>query len=135
VAKGCGTHPTIERAYSDGGFWEANACNTPAALVKINAESALAFAEAGRSEVARLQIELMDGIPEGAAHVGKIAELVLTPARRRIQEQVRNAKESGDENPSDAITAARELLEHTQHAFSVRPIHQQECSIQKRCVR
>lgn len=91
----------------------------PAALVKINAELALAFAEAGKSELARLHTDLMDGISEGAAHISKIAELVLTPARKRLREHIRNASECADKRPPEALIAARELLDHTRNTLSL----------------
>lgn len=94
------------------GFVRQMRATLPAAIIKINAELAFAFGEAGKSELARLHIELIDGIPAGTVTVAKIAEMVLTPARRRLQEHVRNAKEIGDKNPSDAIAAARALLEN-----------------------
>jgi hypothetical protein len=93
------------------GFARRMRTTLPAALVKVNAELALDFAEAGKSELARFHTDLMDGTSESKAHVAKIAELVLTPGRKRIQERVRKAIERGNKDPSDAVAAARELLE------------------------
>src|ERR1700730_4284582 len=101
------------------GFVRRMRTTVPAAVVKINAELALAFAAASKPELARLHTSLMDRISEGAAHAGKIVELVLTPARKRLQEQVQNATENGEKNPSDAIAVARQLLEHTSETLSL----------------
>jgi hypothetical protein len=83
----------------------------PEALIKINAELALAFAESGRIELARFHIQFMRENSQSLDNFEKIAELVLTPARNRLKEQVRRAKERADKNPRDAANAARELLE------------------------
>src|ERR1700730_15947306 len=101
------------------GFVRRMRTTVPAAVVKINAELALAFAAASKPELARLHTSLMDRISEGAAHAGKIVELVLTPARKRLQEQVQNATENGEKNPSDAIAVARQLLEQTREPLSL----------------
>jgi hypothetical protein len=94
------------------GFVRRMRATLPAAFIKINAELALAFAESNKPEVARLHIELMRGTSESLAHIEKMAELVLTPARKRLKEQVRKAKERADANATNAITGGRELLDH-----------------------
>jgi hypothetical protein len=101
------------------GFVRRMRATVPAALTRINADLALAFAEAGKSEMARLHTDLMGRINEAAPHVAKIAELVLTPARRGLQERVRHAKESGDKNPIEAIAAGQDLLEQTRSILSL----------------
>jgi hypothetical protein len=101
------------------GFVRRMRATLPAAFVKINAELALAFAESSKPEVARLHIELMRGTSEGLAHVEKMAELVLTPARKRLKEQIRKAKERADAKATDAITVGRELLEHARGTLAL----------------
>jgi hypothetical protein len=91
----------------------------PVAFVKINAELALEFAESNKPEVARLQIELMRATSEGLADVERMAELVLTPVRKRLKEQIRKAKERVDANATDAITVGRELLEHARGTLAL----------------
>ena len=101
------------------GFVRRMRATLPAAFVKINAELALAFAESGKPEVARGHIELTRGTSESVAHIEKIAELVLTPARRRLKEQVRKAKERADANATEAITVGRELIEHARGTLAL----------------
>jgi len=101
------------------GFVRRMRATLPAAFVKINAELALAFAESSKPEVARVHIELMQGTSESLAHVEKIVELVLTPTRKRLKEQVRKVKERADANGTDAITVGRELLEHARGTLAL----------------
>ena len=91
----------------------------PAALVKINAELALAFAELNKLDVARLHIVLMHGTRENIAHVEEMSERVLTPARKRLREQVRSAKERADKDTSDGISVGRSLLEHARDTLAL----------------
>lgn len=91
----------------------------PEALVKINAELALAYAESGKIELARLYIKFMRETHQGLDNVEKTAELVLTPARGRLQEQIRHARDRADNNPRDAASAARELIDQARHALAL----------------
>lgn len=93
--------------------------SVPDALVKINAELAVAFAEVGKVELARTHVALMDATADAAAHVGKIAEQVLMPVRKRLHEHIRNAKDGGDKDPTESLSAARELLEHVRGTLSL----------------
>jgi hypothetical protein len=61
----------------------------------------------------------MRATSEGSANAGKTAELVLAPARKRVSEQIRQAKERADNDPRDAITTARQLLEHVRDPLSL----------------
>jgi hypothetical protein len=91
----------------------------PEALDKINAELAVAFAESGKIETARLHIRLMRETHQGQDNVEKIAELVLSPARNRIKEQIQRAKQSAQQNPAAADEAARILIEHAHPLIEV----------------
>src|SRR5207248_6714202 len=81
------------------GFARRMRTTLPEALVKINAELALAFAESGKIELARLHIQFMRKINQGLDNVEKTADLVLTPARNRLKEQIRRAKQLAQQNP------------------------------------
>jgi hypothetical protein len=101
------------------GFARRMRATLPVALSKINAELAIAFAESGKLESALLHIQLIRAPSEGLANAEKAAELVLTPARKRITGQVRQAKERADNDPRDAITAARQLLEQVREPLAL----------------
>lgn len=101
------------------GFARRMRTTLPEALDKINAELAVAFAESGKLELARLHIRFMRETLQGLDNVEKTAELVLTPARSRLKEQIRRARERADNNPRDAANAARELLEQARHALAL----------------
>jgi hypothetical protein len=84
----------------------------PEALDKINAELAVAYAESGKIELARLHIRFMRETNQGLDNFEKTAELVLTPARNRLKEQILRARESAENSPATAAEAARTLIEH-----------------------
>ena len=91
----------------------------PAAFAKINAELAVGLAESGEVELALLHIQFMREISAGPAQAEKTVELVLTPARKRLDEQIRQAKNRADKNPRDAITAARELFKDARKTLAL----------------
>lgn len=85
----------------------------PQALNKINAELAVAFAESGKIEIARVHIQLIRETSPSREVVEKTAELVLTPYRNRLKDQNQRAKAAADKNPATAHEAARTIIEHT----------------------
>jgi hypothetical protein len=93
------------------GFARRMRAALPEALDKINAEIAVAFAESGKTELAQLHIRFMRETNQGLDNVEKTAELVLTPARNRLTEQIKRAEERAKENPNNAASAAKELLQ------------------------
>jgi hypothetical protein len=101
------------------GFARRMRATLPEALGKINAELALAFAESGKIELARLHIQFMRETNQGLHNVEKTAELVLTPARNRLKEQIQRARKRADENPREAANAARELLEQARSTLAL----------------
>src|SRR5665213_55549 len=101
------------------GFARRMRAMLPEALDKINAELAIAFAESGKIELARLHIQFMRETHQGLDNVERTAELVLTPARNRSEDQIRRAEERAKENARDAANAARELLKQAQSAFAL----------------
>jgi DNA-binding response OmpR family regulator len=101
------------------GFARRMRAMLPEALDKINAELAIAFAESGKIELARLHIQFMRETHQGLDNVERTAELVLTPARNRSEDQIRRAEERAKENARDAASAARELLKQAQSAFAL----------------
>lgn len=101
------------------GFARRMRATLPEALDKINAELAVAFAESGKIELARLHIQFMRETNQGLDNVEKTAELVLTPARNRLKEQIQRARESAQQNPATAHEAARTLIEHARPLMDV----------------
>jgi hypothetical protein len=101
------------------GFARRIRASLPEALDKINAELAVAFAESGKIEIARLHIQMMRETRQGYDNVEKVAELVLSPARNRIKEQTQRAKQAAQENPTAANEAARILIEHAHPVLEV----------------
>ena len=91
----------------------------PEALNKINAELAVAFAKLGKIELARLHIQFMRETHQGLDNFEKTAELVLTPDRNRLEDQIRRAEERAKESARDAASTARELLKQAQSAFAL----------------
>jgi hypothetical protein len=101
------------------GFARRMRATLPEALGKINAELAVVFAQLGKIEIARFHIRLMRETHQGQDNVEKIAELVLTPARNRLKEQIQRAKQSAQQNPAAAHEAARILIEHAHPLLEV----------------
>ena len=101
------------------GFARRMRATLPEALGKINAEFAVVFAQLGKIEIARFHLRLMRETHQGQDNVEKIAELVLTPARNRLKEQIQRAKQSAQQNPADAHEAARILIEHAHPLLEV----------------
>jgi hypothetical protein len=101
------------------GFARRMRASLPEALNKINAELAVAFAESGKIEIARFHIQMMRETRQGNDGVEKVAELVLSPARNRIKEQIQRAKQSAQENPTAANEAARILIEYAHPLLEV----------------
>lgn len=99
------------------GFVRRMRATLPLALAKINAELALAHAKNGRMPLAKMHVQLLREGNEGLANLEKAAELVLTPARNRLKEQIKRAQERAKSNPQDAASAARELLQQAQSAL------------------
>lgn len=94
------------------GFARRMRATLPEALDKINAELAVAFAKSGKIELARLHIQFMRESNQGFDNVEKTAELVLTPARNRLKEQIQRARDSAQQNPATAHEATRILIGH-----------------------
>ena len=92
------------------GFARRMRATLPEALDKINAELAVAFAESGKIELARLHIRFMRETNQGLDNVEKTAELVLTPASNRLKEQIKSARDRGEKNPPEAAKVALELF-------------------------
>jgi hypothetical protein len=91
----------------------------PDALDKINAEFAVAFAESGKIEFARVHIEIMRKTHQGLHNVEKTAERVLAPTRNRLKEQIQCAKDRAEKTPSDGAKAARDLLEQARQNLTL----------------
>lgn len=98
------------------GFARRIRATLPEALDKINAELAVAFAESGKIELARLHIQFMRETHQGLDNVERTAELVLRPAISRFKDQIKHAEESAKGTPQDGANAAKELFQHAQRA-------------------
>ena len=90
-----------------------------AALDKINAELAVAFAESGKIEFARLHIQLMRETNRRPNNAELTFELALMPVRKRLKEQLRRAQERSDKDPRDGMAAARDLLDQTRNTLAL----------------
>jgi hypothetical protein len=101
------------------GFARRMRATLPEALDKINAELAVEFALAGKMGYAKVHIQFMRETNQGLDNVEQTAELVLTPARNRLKEQIRRAKDRADKNPRDSANAARDLLEQARHTLQL----------------
>jgi CheY-like chemotaxis protein len=101
------------------GFVRRMRATLPLALAKVNAELALVHAQDGRMPLARIHVQLLRESNDGLAHLEKAAELVLTPARKRLQEQIKRAQDRAKSRPQDAASAARELLQQAQGALAL----------------
>jgi hypothetical protein len=94
------------------GFARRMRASLPEAMDKINAELAVAYAEVGKIDAARLHIGFLRGRAQPGG-IEKIAELVLTPARNRLLEQTKSARDRGEKNPQEAANIVRELLKQS----------------------
>ncbi len=102
------------------GFARRMRTTLPTAFDKINAELVVALAESGKIELARIQVQLIrDRSQESPTNIEKVAEFVLLPARNRLKEHIRQAKERGGKSPEDGINAARDLLEETRETLAL----------------
>jgi hypothetical protein len=102
----------IDDARLTTGFARRMRVSLPEALDKINAELALVHAEKGNMSLARLHIQFMRETNQGLDNVEKTSDLVLTPVKTRLREQIQQAKRASEENPSTADKAARNLVQH-----------------------
>lgn len=109
----------IDDARLTSGFVRRMRTTLPGALVKVNAQLALRYAQAGQVELARMHVQFMRETNAGLDDIEKIAELVLTPARNRLSGQIQRAQERASKNPHDAATATQELLQQAQQTLSL----------------
>lgn len=94
------------------GFARRMRATLPHALDKINAELAVRYAESGRMDMARVHVQFMRETNQGLDNIDKTAELVLASTTTRLKQQIDRAQQRATKNPADAISAARELLNH-----------------------
>ncbi|MFZ0828921.1 MAG: response regulator [Verrucomicrobiia bacterium] len=99
------------------GFSRRMRATLPESLDKINAELAVAFAESGKIEIARLHIGFLRGPEQRQDKIEKIAELVLTPVSNRLKEQTKSARGRGEQHPPEAAKIAIELLQQSRQAL------------------
>jgi len=99
------------------GFARRMRATLPSALAKLNAGLALRYAESGKMELARVQVQFMREIKLGPAAMESTAELALAPATARLKQQVQQTQARAAKTPRDGVKAALELLEHTRRAL------------------
>ncbi len=109
----------IDDARLTTGFARRMQCSLPKALNKINVEVALAYAEAGKFDQARLHVQTMRETGQRAETWEETAELVLTPTKNRLKEQIHRANERAARKPTDAANAARELLAQAKQCLEI----------------
>jgi hypothetical protein len=80
----------------------------PNALNKINAEAALKFAENGKMEWAKFHLAFVRDAD--CENTGKVSELVLTPARKRVLQYIDSAKSEYEKTQKDGAAAIEHLL-------------------------
>jgi hypothetical protein len=93
------------------GFAQRMCRSLPLALEKINAEAALGYAEEHRFDWAELHVKFMNETHRGLDDVGKVADLVLTPTRNRVNHSIETARKEIQANPGSGHDAARKLLD------------------------
>lgn len=93
------------------GFGRRFAETLPTALDRINAEAALKFAEKGHLDWARAHVAYMRTTHQGLDDVEKAANLVLAPARNRVQQYIRSAEQESAATPSTAHESTRRMIE------------------------
>jgi hypothetical protein len=92
------------------GFARRMRATLPIALIKINAELALAWAKAGRSDLAKVHAEVMRESNQGTDAVTKAGELVLAPTIARVREHIKRANQHTESDPGTAGQVARDLI-------------------------
>jgi hypothetical protein len=92
------------------GFARRMRATLPIALIKVNAELALAWAKAGRSDLAKVHAEVMRESNQGLDAVTKAGELVLAPTVARVREHIKRANQHTESDPGTAGQVARELI-------------------------
>lgn len=82
----------------------------PVALDKINAEAAVRLSEAGRMDAARWHVDFMRDTHAGFDDVDKTAALVLAPARKRVEQLVKLARETTTANPRQGLDVSANVV-------------------------
>jgi hypothetical protein len=101
------------------GFARRMRAALPEALVKINAEFAVAFAESEKIDIARLHIGFLRGTEQSQSIIEKITEQVLTPVCSRLKEQIKSARDRGEKHPPEAAKVAQDLLQHSRKSLTL----------------
>jgi tetratricopeptide (TPR) repeat protein len=86
------------------------------AIDQASGDLALACAGACHLEDARRQAQRIERAEARRNERGKTAELVLAPAKKRLEQQAAFARSRGQANPEQSPEAARELFDHVREA-------------------
>jgi hypothetical protein len=96
------------------GFAHRIRATLPQAFDKINGELAISYVDAKKHELARFHVDFMRQKNQGIDDIENTAELVLSPARKQLREQLIAAKRTADEAPATANEAGHSLLHSAQ---------------------
>jgi hypothetical protein len=96
------------------GFARKIRATLPQAFDKINAELAISYVHAKKRDLARFHVDFMRQTNQGLDDIENTAELVLSPPRKQLREQLNAAKRTADEDPARANEAGHALLRSAQ---------------------
>ena len=86
----------------------------PRALNKISADVIVALAANGKADLARSHLDLVRVHGNGSDGVEMTADCALSPVATRLHEHIETARRRAEHGPSEAVEAARELLDHAE---------------------
>lgn len=91
----------------------------PKALNKISADVIVALAADGKTDLARNHLDLVRVHGNGSAGTEMTADFALSPVAARLHEHIETARRRAEHGPSEAVEAARELLDHAEASLTL----------------
>lgn len=91
----------------------------PRALNKISADVVMALAASGRADLARNHLDIVRDHANGSDGVEMVADCALAPVTDRLHEHIETARRRAEGDPSAAVEAARELLDHAEASLAL----------------
>lgn len=82
----------------------------PQALDRINAEAALKFGEQGRLDWAKTHVNFLRREHHGLDEMDGTIELILSPSRKRLEQQLRSANNQSKKNPTQGALVASQII-------------------------
>lgn len=92
------------------GFVRRMLTNLPVALDMINAEAALKLAERNRMDWARFHVDFMNETHQGLDDVDSVAEMILAPAKARVELQLDAIDKQAKADPTKGAALTSQLL-------------------------